>query len=248
MERLGDFRAVVDASSDLLVRWSAQALEDGYPHDRGTAWRLRDAVVVFAPGLNRADRLVCSGPGADVVELVDEVLPALVDYDVRLLAAAPLAEHVAEHAGLEVRATFGWLHLATEPPQRPAPDVEWLTEADEPEIDALLRRANPKSYLFPADPGAVRWAGVRDPDGEIRSVAGDSWPAPGIGYISGVATDPAWRGTGLSTRTCTFLTRELAARGDVALMADADNEPALRLYRNLGFDFTPVSAARPKHA
>ncbi|GAA2337960.1 hypothetical protein GCM10009854_12640 [Saccharopolyspora halophila] len=246
MHRLGDFRAVAAACPDLMVRWSAQALEDGYPHERGAAWRLRDAVVVFAPGLNRADRLVCSGPGADVVELVNEVLPGLSGYDVRLLAAAPLAAHVAERAGLEVRATFGWLHLAAEPPQHPASGVEWLTRADEPAIDALLRRANPKSYLFPSDPGASRWAGVRGADGEIRSVAGDSWPAPGIGFISGVATDPACRGAGLSTQVCTFLTRELAARGDVALMADADNEPALRLYRNLGYEFTAVSAARPK--
>ncbi|MFC7341292.1 GNAT family N-acetyltransferase [Saccharopolyspora griseoalba] len=244
MERLADFHAVAGACPGLMVRWAAQALDAGYPHERGAAWRYRDAVAVFAPRLSRADRLVCAGPGDEVAELVEAVLPELAGHDVRLLAAEPLAADLAERLGLEVRATFGWMHLATGPPQLPTPDVVWLGRADEPAIDALLRRANPTSYLFPDDPGAIRWAGIRDSGGAIRSVAGDSWAAPGIGCISGVATDPEWRGRGLSGQVCAFLTRELAARGSVVLMADADNEPALAVYRRLGYRYTAISAVR----
>ncbi|SFS56061.1 Acetyltransferase (GNAT) family protein [Saccharopolyspora flava] len=199
---------------------------------------------MFAPRLNRSDRLVHAGEVDDVVALLREVLPTVRGEKVRLLAQAPLAERVAERLGTEVLATFGWMHLAADPPRQPVPGVEWLTEADVPAIDALLRAANPGSYLFPDDPGALRWAGIRDAGGTPISVAGDSWPAPGLRYISGVATHPDHRGEGLSTRVCTFLTRELARLGDVVLMADSDNEPALRVYRRLGFRYTAISAAR----
>ncbi|MEB3366245.1 GNAT family N-acetyltransferase [Saccharopolyspora mangrovi] len=244
MQELRSAAEVADATPDLMLRWAAQALEPGYPHERGSAWRHRSAVAVFAPGLNRADRLVHAGEEHDVVALLEEVLPSVSGQKVRLLAAAPLAARVADRLGHEVLATFGWMHLDAEPPQRPAPGVEWLTDADRPAIDALLRAANPGSYLFPDDPGAVRWAGVRDDDGTPISVAGDSWPAPGVRYISGVATRPEHRGRGLSTRVCAFLTRELAGLGDIALMVDADNEPALRVYRRLGYRCTAISASR----
>ncbi|RRO15387.1 GNAT family N-acetyltransferase [Saccharopolyspora rhizosphaerae] len=227
-----------------MVRWAAQAWEPGSPHERGSAWRRRSAVAVFAPRLNRADRLVHTGEEDDVVALLTEVVPLVPGQKVRLLTRAPLAARVAERLGHEVLATFGWLHLDAEPPQQPDSGVEWLTDADRPVIDALLREANPGSYLFPDDPGAVRWAGIRDESGAPVSVAGDSWPAPGLRYISGVATHPDHRGRGLSTRVCTFLTAELAALDDVALIADADNEPALRMYHHLGYRYTTISASR----
>ncbi|MBQ0925978.1 GNAT family N-acetyltransferase [Saccharopolyspora endophytica] len=244
MQELRTAAEVAEVTSDLMVRWAAQALEPEYPHERGAAWRSRNAVVVFAPRLNRADRVVHAGDEDDVVALLREVLPGLTGPKVRLLAAAPLASRVSERLGHEVLATFGWLHLDTTAPQRPTPDVEWLTGADVPAIDALLREASPGSYLFPDDPGAVRWAGIRDTDGTPISIAGDSWPAPGLRYVSGVATHPAHRGRGLSTQVCTFVTRELAALGAVTLMADADNEPALKVYKGLGFRYSPISASR----
>lgn len=244
MQELRSAAEVAEATPDLMVRWAAQALEPGYPHDRGAAWRLRSAVAVFAPRLNRADRVVNAGDADDVVALLREVLPGLAGQKVRLLAAAPLASRVAGRLGHEVLATFGWLHLDAAAPQHATPDVEWLTDADRPAIDALLREANPGSYLFPDDPGAVRWAGIRDAGGRPVSVAGDSWPAPGLRFISGVATHPGHRGRGLARQVCTFLTRELAALGDVVLMADADNEPALRVYRGLGYRYTAISASR----
>ena len=57
MEELRTSEEVARATGDLLIRWAAQALAPGYPHQGGRAWVHGDAVAVFAPGLSRADRL-----------------------------------------------------------------------------------------------------------------------------------------------------------------------------------------------
>ncbi|MGP4021076.1 GNAT family N-acetyltransferase [Saccharopolyspora sp. 5N708] len=242
MQELRSADEVAEATGDLLVRWGAQALTSDYPHDTGAAWQHGSAVAVYAPKLNRNNRVLYTGTSDDAVELLKQVLPALPDDRLRPLAEAGLAEQVATRLGLEVLATFGWMHLATEPPSTAAPEVEWLTANDEDAIDSLLRKANPGSYLFPDDPGARRWAGIRAADGTPLAVGGDSWPAPGLRYISGVTTHPDHRGMGLSTMVCAFLTRELARDGAVALMVDADNEPALKVYRRLGYRYRAISA------
>lgn len=243
MQKLGDAAEVAACRSDLMVRWAAQALEPGYPHERGAAWRLGDAVAVYAPRLNQANRLVCAGPDDEVAALAGTILPSLDDAKIRLIAEESLAAALAERLDLHIRATFGWMHLERQAPTTATPGVEWLAPDDAAQIDALLRRANPRSFLFPDDPGALRWAGIRGEGGRLLSVAGDCWPAPGIRYISGVATDPDARGQGLATRVCTFLTRELARFGEVTLMADGDNVAALAVYRRLGFTYTSISAA-----
>ncbi|PKW14062.1 GNAT family N-acetyltransferase [Saccharopolyspora spinosa] len=242
MQELLTAEEVAGATDGLLVRWGAQALTPEYPHEAGAAWLHGSAVAVYAPKLCRYDRLLFSGPVDDAAELLARVIPMLRSDRFRPLATAGLAEDVAARIGLQVRASFGWMHLAAEPPTAPTPDVEWLTAADEDAIASLLRKANPGSYLFPDDPGARRWAGIRAADGALLAVGGDSWPAPGLRLISGVATHPDHRGGGLSTMLCTFLTRELAPEGAVALMADADNEPARRVYRGLGYRYRSVTA------
>jgi ribosomal protein S18 acetylase RimI-like enzyme len=242
MQELHSADEVASATDDLLVRWGAQALTPDYPHEAGAAWRHGDAIAVFAPKLNRADRVLFAGPVDDAAELLAQVLPTLHSEKLRPLAAAELAGGVAARLGLPVLATFGWMHLAAAPPTTPTPDVDWLTTGDEQAITSLLRKANPGSYLFPDDPGARRWAGVRAADGALLAIGADSWPAPGLHLVSGVATHPDHRGAGLSTMICTFLTRELARDGAVALMVDGDNEPALRVYRGLGYRYRAVTA------
>ncbi|GAA0511906.1 hypothetical protein GCM10011581_02150 [Saccharopolyspora subtropica] len=242
MHELHSADEVIAATDDLLVRWGAQALLPDYPHAAGSAWRHGSAVAVFAPALNRNDRLLFTGTADDAAELLARVLPALDSPKLRPLASTALAHRVGRLLGLDVRATFGWMHLAAEPPTAPTPRVEWLSPDDEQAISSLLHKANPRSYVFPDDPGARRWAGVRDADGTLVAVGGDSWPAPGLRFISGVATHPDHRGTGLSTQVCAFLARELAREGAVALMVDADNAPALKVYRRLGFRYRSITA------
>ncbi|GAA4612204.1 GNAT family N-acetyltransferase [Saccharopolyspora hordei] len=241
MRELRSAADVGEATDDLLVRWAAQALEPDYPHAGGAAWQHGSAVAVHAPKLNRNDRMAFTGSADDCTALLAEVLPTLPGDTLRPLARTRLAHQVANRLDLEVRATFGWMESCATP-DTPTPDVEWLTAEDEQAVESLLRKANPRSYLFPGDPGARRWAGVRGADGTLLAVGGDCWPAPGVRYVSGVATHPDHRGTGLGTQVCAFLTRELSREGHVTLMVDADNEPALKVYRRLGFSYHSVSA------
>ncbi|MGW5649424.1 GNAT family N-acetyltransferase [Saccharopolyspora sp. NPDC003752] len=242
MQELLSAGAVAEATDDLLVRWGAQALTPEYPHEAGAAWQHGRAVAVYAPKLCRHDRVLFSGPADDAAELLARVMAEVRSDRLRPLADAELAGPVAERLGLDVRATFGWMHLAAEPPSAPTAGVEWLTGADEDAIASLLRKANPTSYLFPDDPGACRWAGIRGTDGTLLAVGADSWPAPRLRLISGVATHPDHRGAGLATTLCAFLTAELARDGGVALMVDAGNEPALRVYRGLGYRYRAITA------
>ncbi|KEI45491.1 GNAT family N-acetyltransferase [Saccharopolyspora rectivirgula] len=241
MEELRTSEEVARATGDLLIRWAAQALAPGYPHQGGRAWVHGDAVAVFAPGLSRADRLAFTGTADDAAELVSRALEQVQAPKMRPVAATALAHQVANRLGLEVRATFGWMELQTVPTS-PVSGVEWLSPSDEAEVAQLLRKANPSSYLFPGDPGAHRWAGIRSEDGVLAAVGADSWPAPGVRFISGVATHPDFRGEGLATRLCAFLSQELAREGAVTLMVDADNVAALRVYRKLGFSYHTITA------
>jgi ribosomal protein S18 acetylase RimI-like enzyme len=230
-----------------MVLWAAQAL---LPHAHGAAWKHGDSVAVFTPKLNRGDRLVFTGspnaPG-DAAELLRQVLPLLRSERLRPLAGTDLARGVVPWVnGLHERATFGWMDLAPETPARlpPARDrVRWLTSHDLDDATSLLRKANPDSYVFPADPEARRWAGMRDAAGTLVSVAADAWSAPAVGFIAGVGTHPDHRGRGLSGAVCGFLVEHLRRdHGKVALMVDEANDAALSVYRRLGFTYRSVTA------
>lgn len=242
MHELSSFDAVRTATDESMVRWAAQALTSDYPYEPGAAWQHGSAVAVYAPKLNQNDRLVYTGQPEDAAELLARVVPELPGERLRPLASTALAHQVASRLEMEVRATFGWMRLVGEPPSTPAPGVEWLPAHESDSVTALLRTANPRSYLVPDDPGARRWAGIHAEDGALLAVGAEAWPAPGVGFIAGVATHPDRRGSGLSTMLCGFLTRELAREGDVTLMVDADNTAALKVYRRLGFDYRAVTA------
>lgn len=239
MQELRTADEIAEATDDLLVRWGGQALTTDDPARAGTAWRSANAVAVHAPQLNRSDRVLFTGNADDCTELLGKLLDELPGDRLRPLAPTALAHQVAERLDLDVAATFGWMHLATDPPPH-LPGAEWID--DEEAVAELLRLANPTAWLFPGNPGAVRWAGVRDADGTLLSVGADAWPAPGVRFISGVATRPENRGAGLSTVVCTFLARELSRLGAVTLMVDADNAAALKVYRRLGFSYQAVTA------
>ena len=75
------------------------------------------------------------------------------------------------------------------------------------------------------------------------SVAGDTWPAPNVGFIAGVATHEDHRGQGASSAVCAFLRDELLAEhGNCGLMVYADNTTAIRLYERLGFTYASMTA------
>ncbi|MFD1149687.1 hypothetical protein, partial [Saccharothrix hoggarensis] len=158
---------VAAATADPLARWAAQAL---FPGRGGAAWAHGEAVAVLAPALNRHDRLVLVGPVDDVAVLLRaHVRPGL----------SPLVTtEVAEGLGWPVRGTFGWMERTG---ALAAPDgVRWLAEDEWDDVEALLRKAAPHSYVWPGEPGPARWAGVHA-DGVLVAVGADAWSAPGVG-------------------------------------------------------------------
>ncbi|MEV0679800.1 GNAT family N-acetyltransferase [Actinosynnema sp. NPDC050436] len=221
---------VAAADPDPLVRWAAQCL---LPGRGGVAWAHGGAVGVLAPRLNRHDRLVLVGP----VDGIAAILRARTRPGVRPLVLAEVAPALPD---LLVAATFGWMERTG---TLGAPELPWLDETAWDDVESLLRKANPNSYVWPYEPGPRRWTGVHAEDGTLAAVGADAWSAPGIGFIAGVATHPDHRGRGLSTRVCAALTGALLREeGACALMVDAANAAAIKVYERLGYTYRSVSA------
>jgi GNAT superfamily N-acetyltransferase len=242
MRQLMTFGAVAAATGDSLVRWVAQALLAEYPGARGKAWQASGAVAVFAPGLYRGDRLMISGEADGAAELLSLVAPR----GVPALCPSPVASGItARLPGWRSRAVFGWMDLSR-PPDVPATEAQWLPDSADDAVQALLNEANPRSYVFPGDPGVREWAGIRSASGQLISVGADVYSAPCLGFVGGVATHPEHRGRGLSKAVCGFLVASLYERhGMVALMVDADNTPAIKVYRRLGFQYRSITVLTP---
>ncbi len=241
MEQLETARDVAAVTSEPMLIWAAQALADDYPHEAGSAWRLDDAVVVYAPGLNRNDRLIFTG-GPDAVAALLSHIPLPQGGKVRALGTTDSARAVAVRGATREVGTFGWMDLARAPVR--GWHAEWLPDSALDEAAALLASANPSAYVVPGDPGARRWAGIRDASGALLSVAADCWPARELGFIGGVATHRQHRGLGLSRQVCGWLTERLFDDyGAVSLMVDRDNPAAIALYERLGFTYRSVTAA-----
>lgn len=230
---------VAAVTTEPVLTWGAQALAPGYPGDRGQAWEHDGAVLVYAPGLYRRNRVMLAGPAEQALKLLTSVrLPT---------SGAPIArtELAEEMCLLDPRwsgfATFGWMTTTRDPGERPD-GVRWLTEHDLDAADHLVRTANPDGWLLPRETGTRRWAGMFDGD-TLVSMAGDAWPAPAMGFIAGVATHEDHRGKGASSAVCAFVRDQLLAEhGSCGLMVYANNATAIRLYERLGFTYQSMTA------
>jgi ribosomal protein S18 acetylase RimI-like enzyme len=231
----------IAADDDPLLLWTAQDMRTG-----ARAWAHGDAAAVACRDVSRRDRLALRGSPDDVAELVQRIRPQLTGFhpvsDESLIDA--LAERID---GCAVVARFGWMDT-TGPARTHAPGPEvprWLTDAELPEVTALLAAEHPGSWAQPGESGVRRWAGLRDEDGVLQVVGADAWSVPEVGFVGGVATRMRARGRGLGTALCAFLTDELIKdRSRVALLVDSANVAGIRTYERLGYRMRPIAAAR----
>jgi len=149
-----------------------------------------------------------------------------------------LIEHdVVRAPGTEVRKVAHLVQMIATNPVEPDPDFACvpLGEADVPEMTALALANRPG----PWGPKTWRYGpfyGVRR-EGRLVAMAGERLrPADGIVEVSGVCTDPAFRGQGLAARLIRQVMAGHRARGCASFLHSyADNAGAIALYHALGF-------------
>ncbi|WP_051778541.1 GNAT family N-acetyltransferase [Kitasatospora phosalacinea] len=256
----GQLRTAAD--DDALLLWAAQGLTGG-----ARAWTSGRAVAVASPALSGRDRIAVRGPVAELLPLLDEVT-ALVGPSYRPFGDADLlAELCARHDGLEALGRFGWMQRTATglPPldtgggsgagsggrgggERPV--AHWLASDELDEAADLIDRHFPTSHAHPHRPGVRAWAGVRDGAGRLTALVADAWPAPTVGLLAGVVSDPVHgRGRGHAEAACRLALAGILERSPrAALMVDAWNEPAIGLYRRLGLDHRQLAAAAQRRA
>lgn len=115
-------------------------------------------------------------------------------------------------------------------------DFVALGEGDVPEMTELALSTRPGPWR-PSTWRYGQFFGVRR-DGRLIAMAGERLrPAPGLIEVSGVCTDPNYRGQGLAGRLIRQVMAGHRARGATSFLHSyADNAGAIALYCSLGFE------------
>lgn len=114
-------------------------------------------------------------------------------------------------------------------------EIEFLTDADAPEMLALATLTEPGPFLSRTH-HMGRFIGIRH-EGRLAAMAGERMRFPGFTEVSGVCTHPDFRGKGFARRLSAAVTSAIQARGEIAFLhAWATNAPAIALYQTLGFE------------
>jgi ribosomal protein S18 acetylase RimI-like enzyme len=125
----------------------------------------------------------------------------------------------------------------------PATDGEFtpLHPPDVPEMLALVGRTQPGPFL-PRTIEMGAYVGLRR-QGSLVAMAGERLHPAGWTEISAVCTEAAFRGQGIGTRLVRAVAAAIRGREERPFLhAAATNDPAIRLYRSLGFEMRrPVS-------
>ncbi len=139
--------------------------------------------------------------------------------------------------GLVLRKSALIAQMLAEGPVEPDATLDCvvLGRDDVPAMTALAQATRPG----PWGPSTWRYGpfyGVRR-EGRLIAMAGERLrPAHDLVEVSGVCTDPAWRGQGLAGRLIRQIMAGHRARGAASFLHSyADNAAAIALYRSLGF-------------
>lgn len=119
----------------------------------------------------------------------------------------------------------------------PEPEALLLTDADVPEMAALVERTKPGPFL-PHTIDLGTYLGIRGADGALIAMAGERMHPQGWTEISAVCTAPEARGRGLASRLIRAVAHSIRERGDVPFLHTSDDNPAQKLYDAMGFVHT----------
>jgi GNAT superfamily N-acetyltransferase len=137
-----------------------------------------------------------------------------------------------------------WM-LTRRTPTTPA-DPRVVELHDPAEVAALLDREAPDSFARPGTPGIEAWLGVRAETGGLLAAGAVLRQPDGTGHLRAVTVSSSARGRGLGTVLSVALTRRaLAGPGVSSLGVYVDNEPALRIYRGLGYEVAHTLVGGP---
>lgn len=168
------------------------------------------------------------GHGAELADLLTDA-----DDEIWLIEGAA----VVAPPGTVLRKVAHLVQMVATGPVAADPDFACvaLGEGDVPAMTALALANRPGPW------GASTWRygpfyGVRG-QGRLIAMAGERLcPATGLIEVSGVCTDPAFRGQGLAARLIRQVMAGHRARGAASFLHSyADNAGAIALYRALGF-------------
>lgn len=203
------FWTALNTRQSHLAQWNGE----------GTAVRIDPDYGPFAnaaPGANGALADLLRGPD-DEIWLVEPQEVVVAGLSVKL--AAPLVQMVAEGAA-------------------PEGDFAGIVPLDESHASQMASLATatkpgpwgPKTRLYGQFYGMFDGARLIAMAGE-RARPGDGWAE-----VSGVCTDPDYRGRGLARRLIQRVMADLSVRGDAAYLHSwAGNVAAIALYEQLGF-------------
>ena len=113
-----------------------------------------------------------------------------------------------------------------------------LRGQDIADVNRLYSTEGGPTAYTPAHLNEGVYCGVRQ-DGQLVSIAGTHVvsAAEGVAVVGNVFTHPRYRSLGYSTTATSATTRELLGRCPlVVLTVEAANEPAVKVYRRLGYD------------
>lgn len=114
-------------------------------------------------------------------------------------------------------------------------DIQPLGESDATDMLALATLTRPGPFRARTHTMG-RFVGVRE-GGRLVAMAGERLHVPGYREITAVCTHPDVRGRGLGAALMRVVGQRMIAEGDQPFLHSyASNEPAVALYRRLGFE------------
>ncbi|WP_395157041.1 GNAT family N-acetyltransferase [Ilumatobacter sp.] len=232
--------------SDEMILWTL----GNVGATRLEAWvsPLRDAVLVAGTNRSGHDRLGLWGAETSLVPLAQAVR-RVVGKTYRPIGEPGLVDALVNADNNLVRVPpFCWMQTQLAPAGASADhDVVQLDESDDVLIRALLSEEFAGSHELPGIAGVECWIGIRNNLGGLDAVGALAWSTPDVGFLSGIAVRRPASGRGLGRAITDHLVAlSLKQRPVAALMVDAHNKPAWRLYSSAGMSTRFLAAAHAR--